>query len=471
MSNTKYSLIILLVVSILISTVGFGQTIKLSDLTTYNGNPNGGYLPITIAGSTKKIDARWFGYDNVDSLWISNDTLRYRLKGGSIFGRKIPGTYDSSLMATNKKLKDSSSALRALIYSIGSGGSGGAETDPVWSAVASAYRTKIQNDALYSALSHTHAQSQVSNLSDSLLARYTKAQSDARYLQSFSEADPVWTAVSSTYRTKTQNDALYAALSHTHPQSDVTNLSDSLLNRYTKSQADARYLQSFTETDPIWTGVASSYRTKTQNDALYAALVHNHNQSQVNNLSDSLLDRYTKAQSNARYALASHIHSQTDIIHLADSLTSKINVSDSGVTYITPAGLSSATLSSVTASSATTFTNKSGNISQWSNDQNYITKYQRPIRTITASTGTVSNSDGDVLVDATSNNITLTINAASTFYSGSNSMVISIVQVDNSTNTVTLNFSSTINGVSSITLAGGDGFSFSSNSSTFFIRP
>lgn len=42
------------------------------------------------------------------------------------------------------------------------------------------------------------------------------------------ETDPVWSGVSSTYRTKTQNDALYAALSHSHAISDVTGLQSSL---------------------------------------------------------------------------------------------------------------------------------------------------------------------------------------------------------------------------------------------------
>lgn len=47
---------------------------------------------------------------------------------------------------------------------------------------------------------------------------YSKTEADARFLQSFTESDPVWTAAAANY--------------------------------YTKTQADARYLQSFTETDP-----------------------------------------------------------------------------------------------------------------------------------------------------------------------------------------------------------------------------
>jgi hypothetical protein len=47
---------------------------------------------------------------------------------------------------------------------------------------------------------------------------YTKSESDSRYLQSFTETDPLWTAAAANY--------------------------------FTKIESDARYLQSFTETDP-----------------------------------------------------------------------------------------------------------------------------------------------------------------------------------------------------------------------------
>jgi hypothetical protein len=66
---------------------------------------------------------------------------------------------------------------------------------------------------------------------------YRKGEADARYLQSFTESDPIWSAASANY--------------------------------YTKTQADARYLQSFTETDPVWTAASSNYYTKTAADARY----------------------------------------------------------------------------------------------------------------------------------------------------------------------------------------------------------
>lgn len=45
------------------------------------------------------------------------------------------------------------------------------------------------------------------------------------------------------------------------------------VNYYDKSISDARYLQSYAETDPVWSAIAPTYRTKTQNDLLYQPLL------------------------------------------------------------------------------------------------------------------------------------------------------------------------------------------------------
>ncbi len=60
---------------------------------------------------------------------------------------------------------------------------------------------------------------------------YTKTESDGRYLQSFSETDPVWSAAAPSYRTKVQNDLLYAPFSHTHEQTSITGLVADLSNK------------------------------------------------------------------------------------------------------------------------------------------------------------------------------------------------------------------------------------------------
>ena len=73
----------------------------------------------------------------------------------------------------------------------------------------------------------------------------------------------------------------------------------------------------------------------------------------------------------------------------------------------------------ITATSTTTFTNKSGNISQWTNDSNYITSAGAPVQS-------VSNNDGTLTLSATSGSIVASLNlgnantwtAAQTFGNG-----------------------------------------------------
>ena len=89
--KTSFSyFIILSVIGLFITYSVAAQDVKISELRTFNGNPKGGWVPISVSGVTKKVDGRWFGYDNVDSVWIQSDTLNYRLKGGAIFSLKIP---------------------------------------------------------------------------------------------------------------------------------------------------------------------------------------------------------------------------------------------------------------------------------------------------------------------------------------------------------------------------------------------
>ena len=149
----------------------------------------GDYTINMITGGLDSIRRR------VDSIWVS---------GGSIFVRKGSNqnsfpisvdwasgypTYDGRYPSITRFLDTSAN---------------------IWSRVQSTYQVAQANYSTTYSLSN--------DIRDSLSARYTKAQSDARFLQSFTESDPVWTAAAANY--------------------------------YTKTQADARYLQSFTETDP-----------------------------------------------------------------------------------------------------------------------------------------------------------------------------------------------------------------------------
>lgn len=70
----------LLYLLLIVSTQVFGQT-PISQLPIYLGNPSPGWVPVVIGGTTRKVDASYFGYNKIDSGSISNDTL-YLYKHG-----------------------------------------------------------------------------------------------------------------------------------------------------------------------------------------------------------------------------------------------------------------------------------------------------------------------------------------------------------------------------------------------------
>lgn len=102
------------------------------------------------------------------------------------------------------------------------------------------------------------------------------------------------------------------------------------------------YISSYTETDPIWTGVSGNYRTKAQNDLLYEPI-------------------FTKNSAfNKNFGTSSGT--------VTEGNDSRVN---NGQTAFSWGNHASAGY--ITASSTNTLTNKSGNISQWTNDSGYLT--------------------------------------------------------------------------------------------------
>jgi cytoskeletal protein CcmA (bactofilin family) len=157
--------ILVLLLLAIISVAGYSQ-VKISDLPAYTGNPAGGLIPVTIAGATKKFDLGNFvfaggAYSN--PAWLTGLHPNKLFSAGATSGQALiwngsqwaPGTLSVSLT----------------------------EADPVWSAIAASYRTKVQNDLLYAAFIHTHDTTAILNLSSYTghdTRYYTKAQ-----LQSF----------------------------------------------------------------------------------------------------------------------------------------------------------------------------------------------------------------------------------------------------------------------------------------------
>jgi len=175
---------------------------------------------------------------------------------------------------------------------------------------------------------------------------YTKTASDGRYLQT--ESDPKYIADSSLLARKA--------------------------NYYTKAQSDLRYLQSFTESDPIFSsspvfGVTSAniYNWNTafswgNHAGLYPLLSGSYsNPSWITSLA------YSKIT-----GVPSFLTIESDPVF---SASASFGITSTLIgNWNTAFGWGNHALAGyVTASSTNTFTNKSGNISQWTNNVGYLT--------------------------------------------------------------------------------------------------
>lgn len=133
-----------------------------------------------------------------------------------------------------------------------------------------------------------------------------------------------------------------------------------------------------TEVDPVWASVEGNYRTKAQNDLLYASLTGNYsNPSWITSLDYSKLTgtpTIPSAQINSDWNSISGVSQILNKPILSTVATSGAYVDLSGKPTIpTDNNQLSNGSGYITASSTSTLTNKSGNISQWTNDSGYLT--------------------------------------------------------------------------------------------------
>ena len=145
------------------------------------------------------------------------------------------------------------------------------ETDPVWTAQKSLYYTKVESDAAFAAIGHTHTFASLTS-KPTTLAGYgiTDAATSVQgtnadtafgwgnhalvgYLTSFTETDPT---VPSHVKTIT-----------------TTNITNWNTAYSWGNHALAGYLTSFTETDPIWTSEKANYALKTYVDTSISNLI------------------------------------------------------------------------------------------------------------------------------------------------------------------------------------------------------
>jgi len=138
------------------------------------------------------------------------------------------------------------------------------------------------------------------------------------------------------------------------------------------------YISSYIETDPVWSSVASLYRTKTQNDLLYVSLTGSYsNPSWITSLDYSKLTgtpTIPSAQVNSDWNSVSGVSQILNKPVLSTVAISGVYADLSGKPII-PTDNNQLTNGSgyITSSSTNTLTNKSGNISQWTNDSGYLT--------------------------------------------------------------------------------------------------
>lgn len=80
---------------IVISITSIGNCqVKVSDMPTYVGNPNGAWVPIVLNNINRKVDAKYFGFSKTDTLFLHGDSLFFR-NGTGIHFFKLPPKVDT----------------------------------------------------------------------------------------------------------------------------------------------------------------------------------------------------------------------------------------------------------------------------------------------------------------------------------------------------------------------------------------
>jgi hypothetical protein len=111
--------LIIVFLSLWLITTARAQNQKISEMATYIGNPSGGWVPVVIAGTNRKVDANYFGFNKVDSFDVKQgstyDTLWAYKNGNKAFfklTRAGGGSIPDSLL--NSTLTDGGVAYRVL---------------------------------------------------------------------------------------------------------------------------------------------------------------------------------------------------------------------------------------------------------------------------------------------------------------------------------------------------------------------
>ena len=161
--------------------------VRISELPEHTTNPNNGWLPLTISGQTRKFNAGnflWNGGSYSNPSWLISLAPNKLLQAGATPGQgliwngtswspgQITATVGTLPFQNLTGTPYNNNALREALDSM-------------------VRRNNLRWDSILNRPANFSTTYALSNdVRDSLTARYTKAQADARFLQSFTETDP-----------------------------------------------------------------------------------------------------------------------------------------------------------------------------------------------------------------------------------------------------------------------------------------
>jgi hypothetical protein len=175
------------------------------------------------------------------------------------------------------------------------------ESDPVWNAAAPNYLQKADTNTVAGTKHDLALKQNVSDTNSKDATRYWVKQQN--YLNSFTESDPVWNAAAPNYLQKTDTNTVVGTKHDLALKQNVSDTNSKDATRYWVKQQN--YLNSFTESDPVWNAAAPYYLQKNDTNVLvatqywagqtFAPKNHNHLISSISNLQDSLNNHYRRS--------------------------------------------------------------------------------------------------------------------------------------------------------------------------------
>jgi hypothetical protein len=142
---------------------------------------------------------------------------------------------------------------------------------------------------------------------------------DLRYLQSYTETDPVWSGVSANYSTTAEADALYSPLGHSHTFASLTSKPTTIsgygiTDAFTQTAADGLY-------SPL--GHTHTFASLTSRPTTLSGYGITDAQAALSGTGFVKISGTTISYDNSTYSLSGHTHAESDVINLISDLSGK----------------------------------------------------------------------------------------------------------------------------------------------------